>query len=134
MRWNQHVRQLQKEAYVFYLVFKHPRTPWYARLVAACSAAYLFSPIQIIPSFIPVIGFADDVLVLFLGAKLLYRITPPDVLKECRELAETAAMRKTEEIRSMSSVVASVVIATLWLLAVVASALMVTYVLRYGSH
>ena len=80
------------------------------------------------------IGFADDVLVLFLGAKLLYRITPPDVLKKCRELAETAAMRKTEEIRSMSSVVASVVIATLWLLAVVASALMVTYVLRYGSH
>ena len=134
MRWNQHVRELQKEAYVFYLVFKHPRTPWYARLVAACSAAYLFSPIQIIPSFIPVIGFADDVLVLFLGAKLLYRITPPDVLKKCRELAETAAMRKTEEIRSMSSVVASVVIATLWLLAVVASALMVTYVLRYGSH
>ena len=85
MRWNQHVRQIQKEAYVFYLVFKHPRTRWYAKLVAACSAGYLFSPVQLIPSFIPVVGLMDDVLVLYLGAKLLYRITPPDVLKECRE-------------------------------------------------
>jgi uncharacterized membrane protein YkvA (DUF1232 family) len=130
MRWNQHVRKIQKEAYVFYLVFKHPRTRWYAKLVAACSAGYLFSPIQLIPSFIPVIGFADDLLVLFLGAKLLYRITPPNVLKECRERAETSATRKDDGIRSMTPVVASVVVATIWLLAVVASALIVAYVLR----
>src|ERR1700704_4468666 len=130
MRWNQHVRQLQKEAYVFYLVFKHPRTPWYARLVAACSAAYLFSPIQLIPSFIPVIGFMDDVLVLFLGAKLLYRITPPDVLKECRERAEAVATQRKEEIGRRSAAVASVVITTLWLLAAAASALMVAYVIH----
>jgi uncharacterized membrane protein YkvA (DUF1232 family) len=130
MRWNQHVRKIQKEAYVFYLVFKHPQTRWYAKLVAACSAGYLFSPIQLIPSFIPVIGFADDLLVLFLGAKLLYRITPPDVLKECHERAETFATRKTDGIRSMTPVVASVVVATIWLLAVVASALIVAYVLR----
>jgi uncharacterized membrane protein YkvA (DUF1232 family) len=130
MGWNKHVRQIQKEANVFYLVCKHPRTKWYAKLVAACSAGYLFSPIQLIPSFIPVIGFMDDVLVLFLGAKLLYRITPPDVLKECRGLAETAAIRRKEEIGTRASVVASVVIATLWLVAAVASAVIVVYVIH----
>ena len=127
MRWNQHVRQIQKEAYVFYLVFKHPRTRWYAKLVAVCSAGYLFSPVQLIPSFIPVVGLMDDVLVLYLGAKLLYRITPPDVLKECQELAEIATIRKKEKIRSRA---ASLVIAALWLLAAVVSALMMAYVLH----
>jgi uncharacterized membrane protein YkvA (DUF1232 family) len=130
MGWNKHVRQIQKEANVFYLVCKHPRTKWYAKLVAACSAGYLFSPIQLIPSFIPVIGFMDDVLVLFLGAKLLYRITPPDVLRECRGLAETAVIRRKEEIGTRASVVASVVIATLWLVAAVASAVIVVYVIH----
>src|SRR5438270_13704777 len=98
MGWNEHIRQIHKEANVFYLVFKHSKTRWYAKLVAACSAGYLFSPIQLIPSFIPVVGLMDDVLILYLGAKLLYRITPPDVLKECRELADTAAIRRKEEI------------------------------------
>lgn len=130
MGWNQRVRNIRKEAYVFYLVFKHPGTRWYAKLVAVCSAGYLFSPIQLIPSFIPVIGFMDDVLVLFLGAKLLYRITPPDVLEECRARAEIAATQKKEEIGRRSSIVASVVITTLWLLAAVASALMVAYVIH----
>ncbi len=130
MRWNQHVQNIRKEAYVFYLVFKHPRTRWYAKLVAVCSAGYLFSPIQLIPSFIPVIGFMDDVLVLFLGAKLLYRITPPDVLEKCREHAEAVATQKNDEIGRRSSIVASVVITTLWLLAAAASALMVAYVIH----
>ena len=98
--------------------------------MAACSAGYLFSPIQLIPSFIPVIGFMDDVLVLFLGAKLLYRITPPDVLRECRGLAESASIRRKEEIGTRASVVASVVIATLWLVAAVASAVIVVYVIH----
>jgi uncharacterized membrane protein YkvA (DUF1232 family) len=132
MRWNQQVRQIQKEAYVFYLVFKHPHTRWYAKLVAACSAGYLFSPVQLIPSFIPVVGLMDDVLVLYLGTKLLYRITPPDVLKECQELAETATMPKKEKIRSRA---ASLVIAALWLLAAVVSALMMAYALHQrGPH
>ena len=130
MGWNQRVRNIRKEAYVFYLVFKHPGTRWYAKLVAVCSAGYLFSPIQLIPSFIPVIGFMDDVLVLFLGAKLLYRITPPDVLKECRARADVAAKQQKEEIGRRSSIVASIVITTLWLLAAAASALMVAYVIH----
>lgn len=87
MDWKQKAQRMQMEARVFYFVLKNPRTRWYARLVAACSVGYLLSPIQLIPNFIPVLGFADDVLVLFLGAKLLRKITPPDLMAECRELA-----------------------------------------------
>jgi uncharacterized membrane protein YkvA (DUF1232 family) len=129
MKWRQEAQRLHREAHVLYFAFKHPRMHWYARLVAVCTAGYLFSPIQLIPSFIPVIGFLDDLLVLFLGVKLLQRITPPDVLTECRELAEAAEMQRKEEIRSGVAVVASVVIATLWLLgAVAASALMAAHI------
>jgi uncharacterized membrane protein YkvA (DUF1232 family) len=129
MSWTQQAQRFQKKAHVFYFAFKHPRMPWYARFVAACTAGYLFSPIQLIPSFIPVIGFLDDFLVMFLGVKLLQKITPPDVLAECRDLAEKAEVRRKEEIRSQATVVAAVVIATLWLLAAVAaSALLAAYI------
>lgn len=129
MSWQEQAQRVQREAHVFYFVFKHPRTHWYARLVAVCTAGYLFSPIQLIPSFIPVIGFLDDLLVLFLGVKLLQRITPPDVLAQCRELAKVAEMRRKEEIRSSAAVVASVTIVTLWLFAAVtASALVAAYI------
>jgi uncharacterized membrane protein YkvA (DUF1232 family) len=76
-----------------------------------------------------VIGFLDDLLVMFLGVKLLQRITPPDVLTEYRELAEAAEVRRKEEIRSPATMVAAVVIATLWLVAAAtASALMAAYI------
>jgi len=131
MNWKRQAQQLQQEAHVFYLAFKHPRTPWYARLVAACTAGYLFSPIQLIPSFIPVIGFLDDFLVLFLGAKLLKSILPPDVLTECRQFATAAEARRKEQIRSSVPIVAAFLIATVWLLsAVAASELMTAYLSR----
>lgn len=126
--WTQRAHRLQKEAHVFYLVFKHPRTHWYARLVAACTAGYLVSPIQLIPNFIPLIGSLDDILVLFIGVKLLQRITPADVLIECRELAE-AEMRRKEETRDGASVVTPILIVAVWMLAAItASALMAAYI------
>jgi uncharacterized membrane protein YkvA (DUF1232 family) len=127
--WRRRVRQLQKEAHVFYFIFRNPRTRWYARVIAACTAAYLFSPIQLIPNFIPVIGFLDDFLVLFLGVKLVQKLTPPEVLAECRELADAAEVRRKEEIRSTAAVAATVVIAAVWLIAAVtASALVASYI------
>jgi uncharacterized membrane protein YkvA (DUF1232 family) len=90
IRWSRQAQRLQIEAHAFYFAFRHPRVRWYAKLVAACTAVYLFSPIQFTQSFIPLIGFLDDLLVLFLGVKLLERIIPPDVLADCRELAEAA--------------------------------------------
>jgi len=81
---------------------------------------------QLIPSFIPVIGFLDDVPVLFLGVKLLQRITPTDVVAECRQLAEATETRRNEKIESAAGAAASIAIVLLWLLATVtAGALLV---------
>ena len=131
MKWRQQAERLLREAQVFYFAFKHPRVPWGAKLVAACTAGYLFSPIQLIPSFIPVVGLLDDFLALFLAAKLIQRIIPPDVFTECRELADAAGMRRKDEIRSLEAVVAFIVISALWLLAAItASRVIGAYVFR----
>lgn len=98
---------------------------WSAKLVAICTAGYLFSPIQLIPNYIPVIGCLDDLLVMFLGVKLLHKITPPGVLSECRELAIAAEMHRKREIRSKAAVAASIVIVAVWLLGAVAASLLI---------
>ena len=127
MSWREQAKRLKREAWVSYFVFKHPRAPWYAKLVGVCSAGYMFSPIQLIPNYIPVIGVLDDLLVIFLGIRLLQRITPPDVLTESRALADAEVHRKA--IRSRSAVVLSIAIGTAWLLAaIVTSALLAAYI------
>jgi uncharacterized membrane protein YkvA (DUF1232 family) len=130
MRCRQKAQRLYREALVFYFAFKHPRMSWGAKLVAVCTAGYLFSPVQLIPNYIPVIGCLDDLLVVFLGVKLLHRITPPEVLSECRELAEAAGMRKRREIRSKAAVAASIVIVALWLLAGVGASVLIAANIR----
>jgi uncharacterized membrane protein YkvA (DUF1232 family) len=131
LSWKQKVQRLHKQMHVFYFAFKHPQAPWYAKLVAACAAGYLFSPVQLIPSYIPVIGFLDDFAVLFLGAKILRRIIPAEVWAQCQELAEVAEIRRREEIRSTPAIVTSIVIIVLWLLVAVGSGmLMVKYIIR----
>ena len=126
--WKERALRLQKEAHVFYFVFRHRRTPWYTRLIALCTAGYLFSPIQVIPNYIPVIGLLDDFLVLFLGVKVLRRITPKDVLAECRLMADDAEVRRKEKIRSTGAVIASIAVVSVWLVAAFAgTALMLRY-------
>lgn len=129
--WRRQVEQLQKEAYVFYFLFKNPRTPWYTKGIAACTTAYLFSPVQLIPSFIPVVGFFDDFLVLILGAKVVQKITNPDLLRECRELAEAAGCTRKEKVRTGVARYSILLTAGSWLLiAVAGSAFLAAYVYR----
>jgi uncharacterized membrane protein YkvA (DUF1232 family) len=131
LKWKQKAQRIHKQMHVFYFAFKHPQAPWYAKLVAACAAGYLFSPVQLIPSYIPVIGFLDDFVVLFLGAKILRRIIPAEVWAQCHELAEVAEIRRREEIRSTPAVVAFIIIFAVWLLAAVgAGMLLVKYIIR----
>lgn len=63
---------------------RHPKVPWYAKAVAGCAVLYVFSPIQLIPNFIPIIGQMDDVLVVSLGIKFLRRCVPKEVLDDCQ--------------------------------------------------
>lgn len=79
---------LKKEVRVLYLVYRHPSTPTYVKLWAVLIVAYAISPIDLIPDFIPVIGYLDDLLLLPLGIWLAIKIIPPEILAECRQEAE----------------------------------------------
>jgi len=89
-RWKQRARQLKLETYAIYLAYKDPRTPWYARIFAACVVGYAFSPIDLIPDPIPVLGYLDDLVLVPLGVALALRMIPQTVLAECRERAQVA--------------------------------------------
>jgi uncharacterized membrane protein YkvA (DUF1232 family) len=80
---NDGLQFVMRETRIMMLLLKHPSVRWPAKFVAACSVGYIFSPIQLIPSFIPVIGQLDDLAVLIIGMKCLRRLTPPSVLAEC---------------------------------------------------
>jgi len=112
-------------------VFKHPKTPWYARLIAACAAGYLLSPIQIIPSYIPVIGFMDDVVVLVVGFKLIQKSIPPEVLQECRDDADSAEVLRKTEVRSLTRYAIYITIAVLWFILAIAVSLLVANYFRH---
>jgi uncharacterized membrane protein YkvA (DUF1232 family) len=129
--WKQKAQRIQKEAHTLYFAMKDPRVPWYAKLVAACAVGYLFSPIQLIPSYIPVIGFLDDFVVLSIGIKLLRRMIPGDVLAECRALADSAEQQKKNQISSVATTVAFILIVIIWLgIAIVGSYLVAKHFAR----
>ena len=86
-RWKMRARQLQAEVYALYLAYRDPRVPWYAKAVAACVVGYALSPIDLIPDFIPVLGYLDDLVLIPLGIALVLRMIPPAVMDECRERA-----------------------------------------------
>lgn len=88
-RWKQSARQIKREGHALYLAYRDPRVPWYARVFAGIALGYLFSPIDLIPDFIPVIGYLDDLLVVPLFILLARRLIPPEVLEEHREIART---------------------------------------------
>lgn len=85
--WKQKAKQLKREIHAIYLAMKDHRTPWYARVLAAVIVGYAFSPIDLIPDPIPVLGYLDDLVLLPLGILLLVKIIPPEVLVECRAKA-----------------------------------------------
>lgn len=94
-RLKQWARSLKQEALTVYFAARHPRTPWYAKALALCVAGYAFSPIDLIPDFIPVLGYLDDVILVPLGIWAVVKLIPPEVLAESRAAAAFAADRPT---------------------------------------
>lgn len=86
--WKDRAQQLKAEVYALYLVYKDPRTPWYAKVFSAVVVGYAFSPIDLIPDFIPVLGYLDDLVLIPLGAYLAMKMIPPQVMEECRQQAK----------------------------------------------
>ncbi len=87
-KWKQLARRLKLETYTLYLAYRDPRTPWYARPFAALVVGYAFSPIDLIPDFIPVLGHLDDLVLIPLGIWLALRMIPTEVMEDCRGEAE----------------------------------------------
>jgi uncharacterized membrane protein YkvA (DUF1232 family) len=79
---------LRAETYALYLAYRDPRTPWYARVWAGLVLAYAFSPLDLIPDFIPLLGYLDDLLLVPAGIALALRLIPPEVLAESRAKAK----------------------------------------------
>lgn len=82
--WKSRASRYLKKAFVIYLIMKDPQSPFLAKAVATLSVGYIFSPIQLIPSFIPVFGWLDDIAVLSAGMWLLDRLTPKAVMLQCQ--------------------------------------------------
>ena len=82
-------RALKNEAFAVYLAAKDPRTPWYAKALIFFVVAHTFSPIDLIPDFIPVLGYLDDLIITPGGLWLAVRMIPPEVLEEARKTAAT---------------------------------------------
>lgn len=89
-RWKEAARGLKLEAYTLYVAYRDPRVPWYARFFMACVVAYAFSPIDLIPDPIPVLGYLDDLVLIPLGIVLARQMVPPEVLADARERAKAA--------------------------------------------
>jgi uncharacterized membrane protein YkvA (DUF1232 family) len=86
-------RAIKRDVHAVYLASRDPRVPWPAKALAICIAAYALSPIDLIPDFIPVLGYLDDAILLPLGILLVVRMIPPDIMTEHRAAAQIAQAR-----------------------------------------
>ena len=89
--WRERARKLKQDVVAVALAMRDPRVPWYAKALGACVVAYALSPIDLIPDFIPVIGYLDDLVLVPLGLLLMLRLIPAEVLVEHRAAAASLA-------------------------------------------
>ncbi len=111
---------LKRDVHAVYLASRDPRVPWYAKVVAVCVAVYALSPIDLIPDFIPVLGYLDDVIIVPLGIMLVVKLVPPEVMAEHRAAASAT-------LQPVSRTGAAIIVG-LW---IVAAAFLVSTVIRW---
>ncbi len=107
---KQRARHLKAETFALYLAARDPGTPWYAKLLVAGIVAYAFSPLDLIPDFVPVLGYLDDLILIPLGIALAIKLIPHSVLTECRTRAQETIQKGKPVSR-----VAGVAIVVIWL-------------------
>ena len=101
-------RALKADTLALYFAYRDPRTPFLAKAVAALTVAYAFSPIDLIPDFIPVLGYLDDLVLVPTGIALALRLIPEEVMRDCRERAK-------QDIQKPVNWWAAAVVVALWL-------------------
>lgn len=117
---KQRAQQLKTETHALCLAACDPRTPWFAKLLVAGIVGYALSPIDLIPDFIPVIGYLDDLILLPLGILWAIKLIPPAVLNKCRARAQASLIQR----KPVSWMAAAVIILIWLLLALFASVLL----------
>jgi len=108
--WKKKARSLKIQTFALYYASRDPRVPWYAKIWVALVVAYAFSPIDLIPDFVPILGYLDDLVLIPLGVALAIKMIPADVMAECAARAEA----RLDEGKPQSWV-AAIVIILLWI-------------------
>ena len=110
-RWKDRVKLLRTETYAIYLAYKDPRVPWYSKVFIALIIGYAFSPIDLIPDFIPVLGYLDDLILVPIGIVIALKMIPDEVMQECK-------LKASEKFRGEKPTnwVAAIIIISVWLL------------------
>jgi uncharacterized membrane protein YkvA (DUF1232 family) len=117
--WKMRVEALKIETYAIYLAYKDPRVPWYVKILIALVVVHTFSPIDLIPDFIPIIGYLDDLIITPLGIFLALKMIPPEVMAECREKAKNGLIQDQPN----RKVAAAVILITWFLFAAIVVAI-----------
>ena len=117
--WEKRAKELKRETYALYLAYRDPRVPWYAKVVCACTVGYALSPIDLIPDFIPVLGYLDDLIIVPAGLALAIKLIPEEVMCECRSRAEVKMNQEGPK-----NYIAAAIIAAIWLGLILLSAML----------
>jgi len=126
--WRQRARRLKRETYALYLAARDPRVPWYTKVLAFAIVGYALSPLDLIPDFVPVIGYLVNLILIPFGIALVLRLTPAGVLAECR----TQAQQELESGRLAQSTparIATGVIVLVWLLGLILTSVILVRIL-----
>lgn len=110
-RWKEKAQQLKTETYALYIAYKDPRVPRYAKVLAAFVVAHTLSPIDLIPDFIPVLGYLDDLIITPLGLVLVLRMIPEEVMIEARQKAEMS-MGEVDRVARIGGII----VVSIWVL------------------
>lgn len=111
-------RSMKRDVVALYLAARDPRVPWYAKALALVVGAYALSPIDLIPDFIPILGYLDDIVIVPVGIALVRRLIPDDVLAEHRLAAERLSDRPVSKTAAFVIIViwiATLVLTVGWL-------------------
>jgi len=110
-RWKRQVKLLRAETYALYLAYRDPRVPWYSKAFAALVVGYAFSPIDLIPDFIPILGYLDDLILVPIGITIALKMIPNEVMVDARQKAEIS-IGKVDRV----SRVGLIIVVCIWLL------------------
>jgi len=110
-KWRQWASIIKRDAHALYRAARDPRVPWYAKALAIAVAAYALSPIDLIPDFVPVLGYVDDLIIVPAGIALVIRLIPPEIMAQHRAMAIAVQDRPVSR-------AAGLTIVTIWIVAI----------------